>query len=417
MWLVYTALGVAVFWILQLLVWLLVWLQPAIRGKRESRKRVEFTASQPSVSVLVYSHNQADALLRNLPELFAQQYPDFEVIVVDDASSDETPDVLKMMEQRNDHFIHTHMDDEMRTLSRRKLALTLGVKAAHGDIILMTQAQCAPSGERWIESVVRNFTPGINFVLAPVAYENRSGFLSRFFSYDLLQRMLTLFGLTLGVRPYAGWGINLAFRKEVFFTNHNQGLSGHLNIYPGEDDLFVANLCTRSNVTVECSAEAMIIDQQSPLSYGWKRERKNRAFTSRWYHKWPMFVRSVDILSRYLTVLGGIAVIVSCLLLTDWNDSHLSYKDFILPAGMLLLLILRGVWVTVINLLNARTFRMRRFWLAPLFWELITPLVDISFKIRVHRERKTFYVGYIKLPSSSRFFRFNRSDFDRPRSF
>ncbi len=415
LWLVYSVAGVVIFWFIQLLLWLIVWAAPARRGKREKRGKVAFARSAPSVSVVIYAHNQADALLRNLPEFFAQQYPDFEVIVVDDASSDETPDVLKMMEQRNDHFIHTHLDDEMRTLSRRKLAFMLGVKAAHGEIVIATQAQCTPSSEEWIASVVRNFNEGIDFVLAPVAYENRAGFLSRFYSYDLFQRMITLFGLTLAVRPYAGWGTNLAFRKEVFFANHNQGFANHLNIHPGEDDLFVADVSTRSNVTVECSSQALIIDQQSPLSYGWSRERKNRAFTSHWYHRWPMSVRLLDILSRYLFVLGAWALLVFTLLRVDWTSPSLSYVQFILPAVLLLLLLLRATWVISVNLLNARIFRLRRFWLSPLFWELITPVVDFVFKMRAHDSRKTFYVGYIKLPSSSRF-RFKRSDFDRPRS-
>ena len=413
-WLVYAALGVAVFWFIQLLLWLIVWARPACHSSRERKGKVAFSEARPPVSVVVYAHNQADALLRNLPEFFGQQYPNFEVIVVDDASTDETPEVLKMMEQRNDHIIHTHLDDGMRTISRRKLALTLGVKAAHGDIILMTQAQCAPSGDNWISSMVRNFTEGIGFVLGPVAYENRAGFMSRFYSYDLLQRLVTLLSLTLAVRPYAGWGTNLAFRKELFFANHNGGLASHLNIHPGEDDLFVANVCTARNVAAECTSDALMIDQQSPLSYGWRRDRRNRAFTSQWYHKWPMFIRSLDVLTRYLTVLGAIAAIVLCLVFTDWS-APLSYDRFILPAALLLMLVLRAVWVIAVNLRNARAFRLHRYWLSPLVYELITPLIDLHYKLRVRRQRKTFYVGYIKLPSGKRLFHFNRADFDRPR--
>lgn len=413
-WLVYTAIGVVIIWFIQLLLWLIVWARPVYRGYRERKGTAVFAVSQPPVSVVLYAHNQSDALLRNLPEFFNQQYPNFEVIVVDDASTDETPEVLKMMEQRYDHLIHTHQDEEMRTISRRKLALTLGVKAAHGDIILMTQAQCAPSSDKWISSMVRNFTEGIDFVLGPVAYENRSGFMSRFYSYDLLQRLITLFGLTLAVRPYAGWGTNLAFRKEMFFANHNEGFASHLNIYPGEDDLFVANVCSRHNVMAECSSSAMMIDQQSPLSYGWRRDRRNRAFTSQRYHKLPMFVRSLDVLTRYLMVFGAVAVIVLSLIFTDWN-APFSLDNFILPTVLLLMLVLRAIWVIAVFLQNARTFHLHRYWLSPLVFEFITPLIDLHYLMQVRHQRKTFYVGYIKLPSKSKFFRFNRADFDRPR--
>lgn len=333
----------------------------------------------------MYAHNQGEALMRNLPSLLDNDYPNFEVIVVDDMSRDETQDVLTIMEQRSDNLIHTKVTDKVRTMSHRKLALLLGVKAAHNDIIITTTAQCAPAGKEWISSMVRNFTSWTDFVLGPVVFEGRTGLVARFCQYDLFQRMVQLFGLTLAIRPFAGWGNNMAFRKHLLFDNNNKAFHSHLNIHPGEDDLFVAAMARKGGVAVECTPESLIINQDSPLKKAWGRDRLNRAFTGKRYAFGPMFVKGLDTLTRYLCVLPGLALVVLSAISLDW----------VMLAVALVLLIGRMALNVSLAYMTSKELGIHRYLLSPIFYDLYTPLVDLWFWLRASVRTRMFYVGRV----------------------
>ena len=387
----------APYWILILLAvtcvsWLVqtclrsgVWGRPLSHARREERGQVPFTESQPPVSVVVYAHNQAEELLRNLPVLLDSHYPTFEVIVVDDGSTDETDNVMTQMEQRALNFFHTSIAQKVRTVSHRKLAMMLGVKAAHYDIILMTQAQCMPASADWIARMVRNFTPRTDVVVGPMAFEGRTGLMNRFYQWDLFERMNEMMALTLAVQPYGGWGQNLAFRKEVFFANHNEGFSRHLNVQPGEDDLFVADVRHNRNIAVECSEAAMIINQVSPLRYWWKKDRLNRAFTSQQYALASRLVKHLDSATRFLFLLPAWAVL-----------AYAVWRQMWLLAGIVaLLLLLHGLQVALVPHALAKRLGLHRYLFSPLVCELLTPLVNVQYRLKALFSSRDFYVAHI----------------------
>lgn len=366
--------------LLQLLFSLWIYLRTWSRSRAEERGRAAFAEGRPGVSVIVYAHNHAAHLMRHLPVLLASDYPDYEIIVIDDASTDETQDVLTMMEQRSDRFYYTRITDGVRTLSRRKLAVMLGVKAARHDIILSTEATCVPASPRWIECMVRNFTPSTEVVLGPACYEDRVGVAARFFAFDLFHRLVMLFGITMGVRPYAGCGMNLAFRKSTFFAH--RGFSTHLTVRPGEDDLFVAEVATRRNTRVECSADAVVVASERPLRYSWAALRLNRAFTSQRYALAARVVYGLDVVTRYVMLAAGVA----CLVL--WWGAWLWWGA---TLGVLVLLAALRVWIYNAT---ARRLRMHHFLFSTMFvW--ILPFVDFWFKGMASLRRRTFDVGRI----------------------
>lgn len=382
-WLLVVTVLFVVAWFVQLVLQLIVRLKPLSHLRAEKKQMVTFISDKPGVSVIVYTHNQAEELLSNIPVLLDNDYPDFEVIVVDDGSKDETTNVITQMEQRSVHFFHTTIDDNVSNMSRRKLAMMLGVKAAHNDIILMTQAQCLPVSKHWISNMVRQFNPWVDVVLGPVTYESRTGMMNRFYQWDLFERMVDMMGLTLTVGAYGGWGANMAFRKSIFFANRNQGFSKHLNIHPGEDDLFVADVSRSKNIAVEVSADAMVINQQSPLRYGWRKDRENRAFTSQSYAAAPVAVKHLDSLTRYLTVLLGWVAFGYGLLTQTWL---LFMASFVMLAVHYLLLSLSAYQLS-------RQLEVHRYWLTPLVCELLTPLVNLHFRIKVLFNQEQFYVA------------------------
>jgi len=384
-WLSVVAILFLVGWFVQFVIQIVVHRAPLRHAKKEAASRIPFAESQPGVSVVIYAHNQAEELIRNLPQVLDNDYPDFEVIVVDDGSSDFTSDVLTQMQQRSEHFSYTTLSDKVRNVSRGKMAMMLGVKAAKNEIILMTQAQCLPVSSQWISNMVRQFNNVTDVVLGPVVYETRTGVMNGFYQWDQFQRMNYMMGLTLMTSPYGGWGTNLAFRRSTFFANHNEGLSGHLNIHPGYDDLFVKSVAHPSNVAVECSPEALLLDQQSPLRYAWRKERLNRAFTQRFYLSQPKMVKHLDSLTRYLTVLLGWSLTIYALFHQLWVVLGVAF----------LLLALHYLFLIQTPYQLSKQLGVHRYLLSPVVTELYTPLVDVWYRFRASFNPDQFYVARI----------------------
>lgn len=385
LWLQVLCIGFAAVWIVQLTLMLTIRVRPLWRIRKERLHKVPMTEVLPPISVVVYTHNQAEDLQRNLPLLLGSRYPDFEVIVVDDGSTDETEDVLTRMDQSSVHFFHTTIAERIQTVSRRKLAMLLGVKAAHNEIVLMTQAQCTPASPDWLTAMGRLFVPSVDAVVGPVVYESRTGFMNRFYQWDFFERMLTMFGLTLAVKTYGGWSYNMAFRKSVFFEDKNRALQCHLGVHPGEDDLFLNAITKKRNVTVTCNSDAVVVNQQTPIDYNWKRERLNRAFTHHRYFTLPRALKHLEVIGRYLCTLSGLAVVVATGVFQSWWLMGI--------AAFLFISLVVGHWL--IPFYFAKKLCIHRYHFSPLLYALWTPLVDLWFAFRVMIKSGQFYVGRI----------------------
>lgn len=396
-WLEAMAAVFAVAWIIQLILNLVVWQGVMRQAGRQAKNPLLADGEQPGVSVLVYSHNQAEALARNLPILLNQNYPKYEVIVLDDNSRDNTQDVLSMMDQRSDILMHTKIDEKTRAMSHRKLAVLLGTKSAHYDLILMTHAECMPASAEWIGGLMSHFAnPGIEVVLGPVAYERRTGFLSRFCQFDLFQRLLLVFGVALSMKAYAGWGQNLAFRKRTFYANRSQGFQRHLKMQPGEDDLFVADVSRYGNVAIDCTPQTVMTDQSRPLFINWSIERLNRGFTSRLYPWAPVVIKLLDYLTRYLTVIPGLILIVYALMhIFGGVGSH--QHAWITFGVVLAMLLIRLALIVFTHFKSAKALKQHSMSGWSILCDLYTPFVDLWFRCKALISRKQFGVSKVGL--------------------
>ena len=387
----------AVAWLIQIILHLVVWQGALRQAGRQAKTPLLSQGEQPGVSVLVYSHNQAEALARNLPVLLNQNYPKYEVIVLDDNSRDNTQDVLTMMDQRSDILMHTKIDEKTRAMSHRKLAVLLGTKSAHYDLILMTHAECMPASSDWIGGLVSHFAnPGVEVVLGPVVYERRTGFLSRFCQFDLFQRLLLMLGIALSMKAYAGWGQNLAFRKSTFYANRSQGFQRHLKMQPGEDDLFVADVARYGNVAVDCTPQTVMTDQSKPLFINWSIDRLNRGYTSRLYPWIPVVVKHLDYLTRYLTVISGLILIVYALMhIFNGGGSH--QYAWITVGAVLAMLLIRIALIVFTHVRSAKALKQHPMVGWPILCDLYTPFVDLWFRCKALIYRKRFGVGKVGL--------------------
>jgi len=385
-------------WLIQLIAQLVIWLSP-LRYARRTRTSVEAMkqAAQPGVSVLVYSHNQAEALARNLPVLLEQDYPDYEVIVIDDYSRDDTQDILRMMDQRSDRLLHTRIDEKARAMSHRKLAVYLGTKASHHELLLLTRAECLPASADWISGMARHFAnPGVEVVLGPVVYQRRASFLSRFCQFDLLERLLWMLGVTLSTKPYAGWGQNMAFRKSTFYANNSQGYQRHLKIQPGEDDLFVATVARNSNVAVEMQAGSLVTDQSKPLFINWGLERLNRGFTSTMYAWQPQVMKVVDRLMRYLTLLPSLGLMGYAIYQLIAAPESLVSACVLLGIVVALLLVRMGLLIYTFSA-TSKVMHQKPMPFWSVFFGIYSPFVDVWFRCKALMRKKRFGVSRIGL--------------------
>lgn len=231
----------------------------------------------PGVSVVVYARDNASELRETLPEILAQDYPveKMEVIVVNDGSVDEVTDVVNHLGQSHANLYITFVPDEAHNLSRKKLAVSLGIKAARKEVVVMTTAECRPASRQWLRHMAAPF-PGSEVVLGWAAIDNLHGPMLRF---DEAARGTTWLSAALNGHPYRGIGFNLAYRRATFFEA--KGFSRSLNLHNGDDDIFIHQIANCDNTSVVLSPDALMsVSFQKPKA-AYHDLRLRHCFTQR----------------------------------------------------------------------------------------------------------------------------------------
>lgn len=290
-----------ILFVIQILYYIFLYSKPLRYMKSADRGDVLYTDELPGVSVIVYAKNDAEHLDVYLPQILVQNYPDFEVIVVNDGSTDETRDVVTRLESAHNNLYQTYIPDEARSLSRKKLALTVGIKAAKNDIVILTNANCSPVGKNWLSYMLRNFVEGVDIV-AGYAYMDGTGQRKRrYVAYDRLMFVLRYISYILSHKTYMAEGYNLAYRKELFFNN--KGFSRHLNLHYGDDDLFINEVATADNTRVELSPESRIVIHYENNFKAWQELKLRYDFTSGYLKTNSKLIFGLERLTVYLFYL------------------------------------------------------------------------------------------------------------------
>jgi glycosyltransferase involved in cell wall biosynthesis len=235
---------------------------PAPHGGEQEEARL-----QP-VSVIICARNEEVALGQNLHRVLEQEYPEFEVIVVNDCSEDNSEILLASMQAKYPNLVfRTIVKDEVFK-HNKKMALGVGIKAARYDLLLFIDADCYPSGAHWLRSMAGRFTEKTDVVLGYTRLTNNR----RWVRADRLMRALHYLGKALKRKPYMGVGSNLAYRKRLFFDHKGFDIRiiGNLR----EDCVFINKVATRDNTAVAASAEAVNVSALRITGERWRRERR-----------------------------------------------------------------------------------------------------------------------------------------------
>ena len=278
-----------------------------LRASRRTDDTLEEGNKLP-VSIIIYAKNDSENLKKHLPALLTQDYPEYQVVVINDGSSDDTDDTLKFFQNEYKHLYHTYVPSDARYLSHRKLAFTLGVKAAKYDILLFTEANCQPLNDQWLSAMVGGYTPETSIVLGYCKYSNYKGFFHKLIAYDNLLTGLRYLSSALSHHPYTGNGRNLSYRKELFFKH--KGYYQSLNLHAGDDDLFINEASTKENTKVIYTPDSLTEMDQIERFGIWKEMKVSRAATQRYYKGSALTFYHLESTCFFLFQVSVIATVV-----------------------------------------------------------------------------------------------------------
>lgn len=224
------------------------------RLARHKVKSYQNLEHYPPTSVIICAHNEEENLKTFLPTILQQDYPDYEVIVVNDCSSDETKWILQHFQQEHPHLRVVEIKEHIQLKHSKKFALTLGIKAAKNEHMLMTDADCQPQGVNWLKEMAGAFGEQKKIVLGYSPYFKNSGFLNKFIRFETTHTAMSYLAYALKKDAYMGVGRNLAYLKSLFFEG--KGFNAHMHIKSGDDDLFINQNATKTNVSISIHPDA-----------------------------------------------------------------------------------------------------------------------------------------------------------------
>ena len=262
------------------------------------------------VSVVICSKNEFKNLQSNLEYFLHQDYVDFEVIVVDDRSTDDTYDYLLKLKETEKKLQIVHIEETPDHINNKKYAITLGIKASKYDIILLSDADCQPAGNQWIKGMVTPFANDqTELVLGYSQYTKNPGLLNAFIRYETLWTGMQYLGLALLGKPYMGVGRNLAYRKSLFLDNNGFGRYQH--VIGGDDDLFVKEHAKKNNTAVVISPETIIFSKPKQKWGDFIIQKQRHLSVGKLYSISDKILLSLVFLAKILMIASFVAVILS----------------------------------------------------------------------------------------------------------
>lgn len=355
------------FFIVILFYYLFYYRKPYIAAK-EGDNSYALSDEHPLVSLVIVSENEVDSLKDNLPLFLTQDYKNYEVIVVNNGSTDESDELLRSLELQYPNLYHTYLPySEDRKLARNKLALTLGFKAAKGEILLLTEPYCKPVSNKWISSIISKFAPGKDIVLGYSYYKKEPHFYNRIARFDNLFFSMQYLSMAIKNDPYTGVYRNLAFKKHLFFDN--KGFASLLNLENGEE-IFVNQIMTQDNTAVALSHDSFIETKLEHYSL-WRRIKKSYSLAKGHFkNKTAIMNFRTEIIFRYAFYILFAGVTAYSIMNQHWALLGISIFLFLLN------LITRTI---LFNKLSSY-FHSGRFRFSFIVMDILQPLYNFKMK-------------------------------------
>jgi glycosyltransferase involved in cell wall biosynthesis len=255
-------------------------------------------SQQHPVSVIICAKDEDENIARYLPGVLVQKYSTtHEVIVVNDNSIDDSKYILEELQKTFKLLQVVNLKQEAKLISGKKYPLSIGIKEARHEIVLLTDADCVPASEFWIQKMQDAYSNGTEIVIGYSAYNKRPGLLNKLIRFETFHSGLQYLSFALAGRPYMGVGRNLSYKKDVFMRN--KGFSSINHIPGGDDDLFINKVATKRNTKVVIDKDAVTLTQPKRSFNEWLRQKTRHYSTARYYKNANKFLLAAYSLSQF----------------------------------------------------------------------------------------------------------------------
>lgn len=328
-----------------------------IRRRRLCEELPVEVSAPVGASIIVYSVDEADRLAELLPQLLTQQYAGpMEVIVVNEGDSRQVRDIVESLQTTHHNLYLTHTPDGARSLSRKKLAITLGIKAARYDVAVLTEAQAVINSTQWLARIMRHFSDDTQIVFGYAAAnpDEDHTFGARARAFDVALGDIEWLSAAIGGHPRRGTSFNIAYRRELFFAA--KGFSHSLNLRHGDDDIFINRIARGVTTAVELSDTSVVKVPGINSRGAVRQQRAVRRFTERFIHPRRRLMMR---LSGILYTAGAILPVVALALPPFTTHLGIAVAVAILcwyPIGL--------IWLRPIRAIGARHMSLSLPWLA-----------------------------------------------------
>jgi len=328
----------------------------------------EDVESGEAVSVVICARNEYFNLKHNLPLIFQQDYPVFEVVVVNDNSQDDSLELLEDLAREHANLKIVNLSQDLNFFRGKKFPLSLGIKSASHDILLLSDADCRPASDQWIKNMAGRFRGKTEIVLGYGGYERKGSLINSIIRHETLWVAIQYLSFSLIGKTYMGVGRNMAYRKSLFYAN--KGFSSHYTIASGDDDLFINSVATKENVAIEIAHGSHTISFPNTSLDGWIKQKRRHFTTWKYYRrrfKWLLGLWSFSQLlfillfillmslgyNLIITATAFLLRIVSYLLITKLSMNRLNEKKLLVfsPIAELLLMIFYPL-LSLVNMIS-----------------------------------------------------------------
>ena len=279
-----------------------------IFGKFAFAKVQKSNPKRISISVIVCAKNEAENVIRFIPLLAEQNYPDYEIILIDDASSDNTLEIFEEFEKQYGNIRLVKVKNNEAFWGNKKYALTLGIKSAKKDYLLFMDADCYPATKDWISTISAQFTMQKTIVLGYGGYEKiANSFLNKMIRFETLLTAVQYFSWAKIGRPYMGIGRNLAYKKDEFFNVN--GFISHIQIRSGDDDLFINQVAKSKNTTICYAPESFTYSEPKKSYKDWFTQKRRHVSTASLYKSFDKIQLALFYVSQLLFIILSVILL------------------------------------------------------------------------------------------------------------